>query len=130
MQLTDKAVYINGKQADMNWRYRYSINYTRNQEVDTSPMTMINKSFYKNGTYSGPQNVKSDDCIEVKMTGFSYMYFHNNLNTGEYEFYYIKPSEMIASGYYSFYVDVNTGKAIDTEWNWYARKLKMPQDLK
>ncbi|EJU21087.1 hypothetical protein HMPREF1143_0060 [Peptoanaerobacter stomatis] len=130
VQLTDKAVYINGKQADMNWRYRYSINYTRNQEVDTSPMTMINKSFYKNGTYSGPQNVKSDDCIEVKMTGFSYMYFHNNLNTGEYEFYYIKPSEMIASGYYSFYVDVNTGKAIDTEWNWYARKLKMPQDLK
>lgn len=126
IELTEQALYINGQKADMNWSSYYNINYTRNQEVRVAPQTVLHPAVYENGTYRGPQGISSDDCVRVGMKNFSYMYFYKQLiSNGQYVFEYVKPEEMTQYAY--FYVDAKTGKAIDTEWNWYYWGNNMPQ---
>ncbi|MGP1598628.1 hypothetical protein [Peptoanaerobacter stomatis] len=129
VQLTDKAVYINGVKTNMNWKYRFSpsySNYTRDQEINQSEESSFDLKYLFNGTYSGPQDVKSDDCIMVFMNKFSYMYFYKKLiSGGQYDYIYLKPSETLE--YSAFYIDVSTGKVIDTNMNWYFWGNNMDQ---
>lgn len=129
VELTEKALYINGIRVDMSWGYRFSpeySDYTRDQKIESSNSSTFDLNYLFNGTYSGPQSVRSDDCIMVFMNHYSYMYFYKKLiSGGAYDFVYLKPSETV--DYRAFYVDVKTGKAIDTEMNWYSWGNGMPQ---
>lgn len=125
VELSANALYVNGKPVDMNWKYYYTVNYTRKQDVETSLATSFKADYLKNGTYRGPQSVSSDDCIAVYMDNFTYTYFCRYPGAGaDYDFI----NQPFGSGeYILFYVDAVTGKVIDTEINYYYLSLGMKQ---
>jgi hypothetical protein len=127
VELTASVLYINGSPVDMNWSYNFSgSSYNRRQQIKTKDSTTFDVSVLKNGTYSGPQSVSSEDCIAVQMNNFNYIYFYRADGAGANYDYINEPIE-----YYSwFYVDAVTGKVIDTEWNYYYWSLNMPQTFK
>ena len=78
-----------------------------------------------NGTYHGPQDVTSDDCIVVRMDNFLYVYFYKELiSGGDYIFDHFRYKD---GDYVKFFVDVKSGKVIDVGCNWYATHLGMKQ---
>lgn len=127
VELTTYALYINGKAADMKWSYHYTINYTRNQDVIPNDNASFLTGYLKNGKYGGPQGVSSSDCIAVYMDNFVYTYFCRFPGSGaDYDWIY-QPFE--DGEYILFYVDAETGKAIDTEINYYHLSLGMGQSF-
>jgi len=127
VELTTYALYINGKAANMNWSYHYTINYTRNQDVIPNDNASFLTGYLKNGKYGGPQGVSSSDCIAVYMDNFVYTYFCRFPGSGaDYDWIH-QPFE--DGEYILFYVDAKTGKAIDTEINYYHLSLGMGQSF-
>lgn len=122
VELTSTELFINGNKVDMNWEYKYDVNYVRNQNVITSSGTVLNTSYLLNGVFRGPQSVSSDDCIAVKMKNFKYKYFATGTPDGTNGLYTLD-IDLDAI----FYVDVISGKVIDTNINYYYTHYGMPQ---
>ncbi|MCI9078201.1 MAG: hypothetical protein HFH68_04650 [Lachnospiraceae bacterium] len=127
VELTTYALYINGKAADMKWSYHYTVNYTRNQDVIPNDNASFLNGYLKNGQYSGSQGVSSGDCIAVYMDNFVYTYFCRFPGSGADYDWIDQPFE--DGEYILFYVDAKTGKAIDTEINYYHLSLNMKQSF-
>ncbi|RDU23846.1 hypothetical protein [Anaerosacchariphilus polymeriproducens] len=120
VEMTHGTLYVNGNAVNMNWKYHYTANYRRIQDVETNAKTSFYPGYLKNGTYNGPQSVSSKDCIQVLMNNFKYTYF---CSLG-YDFRYLTFGD---NDYAIFYVDAVTGKVIDTNINYYFVELNMPQ---
>lgn len=125
VELTNNALYINGVKTDMQWTYRHSLtNYTREQNTTPNKKSSF-ASILKNGSYHGPQDVTSDDCIVVYMDNFLYTYFYKELiSGGAYDFDHTRFND---TEYQAFFVDVKSNKVIDMDYNWYKRALNMKQ---
>lgn len=130
VELTNNALYINGVKTDMHWTYRHSLtNYTREQNVfpnEKSSFALENYSdILKNGTYHGPQDVTSDDCIIVRMNNFLYTYFYKpDISGGDYDWHTIPFGDEF---HVKFFIDAKSNKVIDVECNWYTTHLNMKQ---
>ena len=125
VELTNNALYIDGVKTDMHWTYRHSLtNYTREQNTTPNKKSSF-ASILKNGSYHGPQDVTSDDCIVVYMDNFLYTYFYKELiSGGAYDFDHTRFND---TEYQAFFVDVKSNKVIDMDYNWYKRALNMKQ---
>lgn len=109
VEITNSAVYINGKEADLNWEFNYNINYTRYQKITVTDKTTILANDYANGSFVDAQNINlSDDCIRIKINNFNYFYFY--YDSGEEESY-----NKTYTDYHYVYLDADTGKAVGSD---------------
>lgn len=117
VEITDSGVYVDGAYVNLNWSFKYNINYTRIQNFTITDATKVDASSFQNGTFIDGQNMNScSDCIRVKINNFDMEYFCNSpydswdKHFGENSWTY-------------FYIDATTGKTIGTDANYYHTNM-------
>lgn len=124
VEITDRAVYVDGALVDLNWRFEYNILYTRTQDFKMTSSTSVEARSYQNGTFVDGQNMnRSSDCIRVMVNNFTMSYFC----TSPYASW---TKNFGSSDWTYFYIDANTGKTIGTDANYYHTNMGITNSFK
>lgn len=124
VEITNKAIYIDGALVNLNWSFRYDLLYIRTQDFKMTSNTSVDARSYQNGTFVDGQNMNSStDCIRVMVNNFTMDYYCNNPHDSW-------TKNFGSSSWTYFYIDANTGKTIGTDANYYHTSMGITNSFK